>query len=72
MPAKWIFEGWVYTTKQGKVEGPIPTDQLKQVMATGEVQPADRVWRRWKDGDTLLLPTLAREVFNAVQPTEPF
>lgn len=72
MATRWTFEGWVYTAKNGTVEGPVSTERLKQVIGTGEVQPADRVWRKWSDGDTLLLPALAREVFNPVQPAEPF
>jgi hypothetical protein len=63
----WVFEGWVYSGRDGKLVGPVTGDQLKQAISNGDVQPADRVWTRWRNGNVILIPTLARQVYDPPQ-----
>ena len=70
MGPKWTFEGWVYVDKAGRMVGPVSDDELKRAMGTGEVGLTDRVWTRWKDGDRLLQPALARDVYQP--PASPY
>lgn len=65
------FEGWVYTDRGGRLVGPVSADLLKQAIGAGEVQPADRVWTKWRNRDQLLYPALARDVYGG-PPTTPY
>ena len=40
---------WYYA-KDGEKRGPVTTPQLKQLAATGELQPDDKIWREGLDG----------------------
>ena len=39
------FEGWYYK-QGGQAFGPIPTGQLKELLAAGRLQPRQAVWQR--------------------------
>ena len=39
------FEGWYYR-QGGQALGPIPTGQLKDLLAAGRLQPRQAVWQR--------------------------
>ncbi len=39
------FEGWYYR-QNGQAFGPIPTGQLKELLATGRLQPRQAVWQQ--------------------------
>jgi hypothetical protein len=43
------FEGWYYKL-DGQAFGPVPTGQLKQLLAAGRLQPRQAVWQRGSDG----------------------
>jgi hypothetical protein len=70
--SKWIFEGWVYADGEGKLVGPVAAEDFVRVIGSGRVQPTDRVWTKWKNGEPLLIATLAKRVFDAKPPTSPF
>jgi GYF domain 2 len=72
MAEQWTFEGWVYHDTEGMQVGPVPTARLRQLMARGEVQPADRVWRQWGGVGQLLVPTLAQDALRDDQSAGPF
>jgi GYF domain 2 len=72
MAAKWTFDGWVYHDREGRKAGPVPAAQLRELMARGEVRPADRVWRQWGRVGQLLMPTRAEEALRDDQPAGPF
>ena len=70
MATKWTCEGWVFVNKAGQMVGPVTGEELKRNIASGEVGFADRVWIRWKNGDRLLQPVLARDVYQP--PDSPY
>jgi GYF domain 2 len=72
MAGRWAFEGWVYRDGAGRRVGPVSTEQLRQLLARGEVRATDTVWRQWARAGTLLLPALAKEVLHPNQPSKPF
>jgi GYF domain 2 len=72
MTPKWTFEGWVYNDRTGRRAGPVPTGQLRELIARGEVQHTQRVWRQWGGIGELLIPTLAKEALTEEQPSSPF
>ena len=43
------FEGWYYK-RDGQAFGPIPTGQLKELLAAGRLQPRQAVWQRSSHG----------------------
>jgi hypothetical protein len=69
---KWVFEGWVYADRRGQLIGPIAQEEFIRVIGSGAVQATDRVWTKWKNGEPLLIPTLAKRVFDAEPPASPF
>ena len=64
MGSNWILEGWVYVNKAGQLIGPVSDDELKRLIASGEIGFTDRVWMRWKNGNQLSQPALARDVYH--------
>jgi hypothetical protein len=60
------FEGWYYK-QDGQAFGPIPTGQLKELLAAGRLQPRLAVWRRGSDG--LLFVHAATAAFGTTAPS---
>ena len=56
------LEGWYYK-QDGQAFGPLPTGQLKELLAAGRLQPRQAVWQRGSDGclrdDGPLVPAVA-------------
>jgi hypothetical protein len=42
---EWSSKGWFYQ-QAGQTRGPVPTDQLKQLLAAGQLQPRQAVWQK--------------------------
>src|SRR5262245_27871752 len=40
-----MLEGWYYM-RRGRQEGPIPFEQLKQLVASGQLRAVDEVWKQ--------------------------
>ena len=72
MTENWAFEGWVYHDAEGMRAGPVPTGRLRELLARGEVRPADRVWRQWGSVGKLLVPARAEEALRGGRPASPF
>jgi hypothetical protein len=62
--SRWNFEGWVYRDQLGKMVGPIQADEFKRAIGRGTVAPTDRVWTSWAGPQRILLPELARRVYD--------
>ncbi len=62
------FEGWYYK-QGGQPFGPIPTGQLKELLAAGLLQPRQAVWQRGSDG--LFFVHAATAAFETTAPSCP-
>jgi hypothetical protein len=60
------FEGWYYK-QDGQAFGPIPTGQLKELLAAGRLQPRQAVWQRGTHG--LLFVHAATAAFGTTAPS---
>src|SRR5262245_52929878 len=56
-----MADHWFYS-HQGKAQGPVPMAQLAQLIASGQLQPTDKIWPAGGD------PSQAVEVAKAVSP----
>jgi hypothetical protein len=70
--SRYRFEGWIYEDRNGRRVGPITSDELKHAIARGELQRRDRVWKRWSNGEELMLPDIASTVYDNPAPAEPY
>jgi hypothetical protein len=59
-----VSNNWYYT-KNGQRYGPVPDDRLRQMAATGELQPADMLW---KEGMAQWVPAHAIQGLMAGAP----
>ena len=62
------FEGWYYKL-DGQAFGPVPTGQLKQLLAAGRLQPRQAVWQQ--SGHDLLFVPAAAAAFDTTAPSCP-
>ena len=67
---EWPSEGWFYK-QDGQAFGPIPTEQLKELLAAGRVRPRQAVWK--KGSHSLLFVHAETAVFDGggVPPAVP-
>jgi len=56
---------WFYG-RSGQQNGPVPTEQLRQLVASGQVQPTDLIW---KEGMASWVPATELEQLAAAEPT---
>jgi hypothetical protein len=63
------FEGWYYQ-QDGQAFGPIPTGQLKELLAAGRLQPRQAVWQRGSHG--LRFVHAATATFDVGECRQPF
>ena len=63
---EWRFEGWYYK-RDGQAFGPIPTGQLKELLAAGRLQPRQAVWQR--RGHDLRFVHAATAAFGTTAPS---
>jgi hypothetical protein len=64
------FEGWYYK-QDGQAFGPIPTGQLKELLAAGRLQPRQAVWQRSSHGLHFVHAATAA-VFDVAECHQPF
>lgn len=55
----WAFAGWYYQRNGDRI-GPVSTQEIARLVAEGELDPGDDVWKAWRIGEeTTLLPSKA-------------
>jgi hypothetical protein len=71
MESNWSLEGW-YFCRRETLLGPVTTGELWQLLAGGQLQEADTIWKGWqRAGDRQLLPTSVRAVLGLGVQTLP-
>jgi hypothetical protein len=52
----WQFAGWFYKG-EGQAVGPLSTDQVRQLLASGRLEQRGRFWKKWtRPAECLLAP----------------
>jgi len=46
---EWPFEGWYYR-QNGETFGPIHSEQLRELLAAGQLRPRQAVWQKGSHG----------------------
>jgi hypothetical protein len=60
MTSRWSLEGW-YFRRQETLLGPVTTGELGGLIAEGQLQEMDTIWKGFRRrGDQMLLPTTLR------------
>ena len=68
MKGEWSFVGWCWRHNDTLSE-PVPTEQIRQLVASGHLRPTDRVWESWQHGpENLMFPALASTAFQGASP----
>jgi hypothetical protein len=49
MPQERGWVGWYYQLGERQV-GPVPKSRIAQLVAAGQLQPSQKVWRAWNEG----------------------
>ena len=68
MPDEWVFDGWIYQHGNDPVGGPVSTAVLRQMLAAGQLHPADLAWKHLTRGQEVCFssPIAAKmKVINA-------
>jgi hypothetical protein len=69
-----VEEQWYYI-RQGQQVGPVPKEQLEQLMASGQLQPNDMVWKQgmaqWAPASQIFPPTPPEPNMPPPIPTTP-